>query len=287
MNSDLLSNGFGIPFAPKYFQQMHISHAHEQPNVLAERFKREGYLYLKAFLEPASVWNIREQYFSLFDDTIFENGTTRKEGIFSGNFQYSPAEHGRDYHPAATFVQTKEFDRFTRNEAFFQLSAHLLGGTTHLIPRRPVRHFYKGTHVSSKAHADYTYLDQGTCNLLSVWVPLGNVPIESGGIIYLRNTNDTDQDELRIKLKNGNAQTTTDNRPITGNLKAIADLTNEPWMYANYEAGDIVVHSPFIIHATLDCETDNMRLSTDLRFALASEDYDPRWKNAWRGDDGY
>ncbi|MBC7554444.1 MAG: hypothetical protein H7257_10740 [Taibaiella sp.] len=80
---------------------------------------------------------------------------------------------------------------------------------------------------------------------------------------------------------------TRDTRPIAQDLKAVSDITGLPWLYSDFKAGDIVVHDPYVVHASLDCNTDAMRLSTDLRFVAASERTDPRWQNAWRGDDGY
>ncbi|NDC39997.1 MAG: hypothetical protein EBZ77_00330 [Chitinophagia bacterium] len=151
---------------------------------------------------------------------------------------------------------------------------------------RPIRHFYKDTFCATRAHADFTYLDKGTQRLLSVWVPLGDVRMDGGSIVYLRGSHKLNHEDLRARL-NGIGQRSGDERPISDDLEAVATLAGEPWMYTNFSAGDVVMHSPFIIHATLDCNTDAMRLSTDLRFAVADDEIDYRWKGAWRGDDGF
>jgi ectoine hydroxylase-related dioxygenase (phytanoyl-CoA dioxygenase family) len=53
------------------------------------------------------------------------------------------------------------------------------------------------------------------------------------------------------------------------------------WFIANYEAGDMVVHSPYMIHAATDNidPLKRMRLSTDIRYQLKSDRIDPRWNN--------
>jgi hypothetical protein len=56
----------------------------------------------------------------------------------------------------------------------------------------------------------------------------------------------------------------------------------------NYVAGDIVIHSPAIVHASTDPgETDYMRISTDIRFRRTDSTADPRWTSDWSADDGY
>ena len=58
------------------------------------------------------------------------------------------------------------------------------------------------------------------------------------------------------------------------------------WLWADYQAGDVTIHSPHIVHASLDTTTDVMRLSADLRFLRRGEPADDRWLQAWAGDDG-
>lgn len=51
------------------------------------------------------------------------------------------------------------------------------------------------------------------------------------------------------------------------------------WLMADYEAGDVVFHHPYMIHAS-GVNRDylgRIRLATDLRFADRAEPYDCRW----------
>jgi ectoine hydroxylase-related dioxygenase (phytanoyl-CoA dioxygenase family) len=67
----------------------------------------------------------------------------------------------------------------------------------------------------------------------------------------------------------------------------LADRLNTRWLMADYEAGDMVVHSPYMIHASTRNESPDgrMRLSTDIRFQRASDRIDPRWQNHWHPGD--
>lgn len=62
------------------------------------------------------------------------------------------------------------------------------------------------------------------------------------------------------------------------------------WITANYEAGDVVFHNPYMIHGAVkneDFETGRIRLSTDLRFYEEGSKLDERWmKKDWAPDDG-
>jgi hypothetical protein len=77
-----------------------------------------------------------------------------------------------------------------------------------------------------------------------------------------------------------------DARPITHDLALVARTLQRRWLWADFAAGDVTVHSPHLVHASLDTVTDEMRLSADVRFLREGERADPRWLQAWAGDDG-
>jgi hypothetical protein len=61
------------------------------------------------------------------------------------------------------------------------------------------------------------------------------------------------------------------------------------WLVTNYEAGDVVFHDPYSIHASGRNEdpTGRIRLSTDLRFYEKDDPgIDKRWFKIWAPGDG-
>ena len=74
---------------------------------------------------------------------------------------------------------------------------------------------------------------------------------------------------------------------LTKDLPALADRLDARWLLANYSAGDMVIHSPYMIHAaTMNIDPLNrVRLSTDIRYQRVSDEIDPRWTNHWSLDD--
>ncbi len=78
-----------------------------------------------------------------------------------------------------------------------------------------------------------------------------------------------------------------DTRPIGHDLAWVPERLARRWLWTDYLAGDVTVHSPWLVHASLDNTTDAMRLSADVRFVLDGCPVDPRWTQPWSGDDGY
>ena len=70
-------------------------------------------------------------------------------------------------------------------------------------------------------------------------------------------------------------------------LASLADELNTRWLVADYETGDMVVHSPYMIHAsTMNIDPGRrIRLSTDIRYQRVSDEIDVRWNNHWSLDD--
>ena len=75
---------------------------------------------------------------------------------------------------------------------------------------------------------------------------------------------------------------------LTKDLPSLAERLDTRWLMADYEAGDMMVHSAYMIHAATQNDTldGRMRLSTDIRYQLVTDAIDQRWGRDWRHDDG-
>ena len=56
------------------------------------------------------------------------------------------------------------------------------------------------------------------------------------------------------------------------------------WLVGDFEAGDVVFHTPHMIQSNED-EKGRIRLGSDLRFCEAGAPVDGRWYNPWRNSD--
>lgn len=66
--------------------------------------------------------------------------------------------------------------------------------------------------------------------------------------------------------------------------KEYSDTFSRRWLVTSYEAGDVVLHNPFAIHAsTINFDPDNViRVGTDLRFVDSSKPWDKVGDVSWR-----
>ncbi|MCC6914342.1 MAG: phytanoyl-CoA dioxygenase family protein [Rhodospirillaceae bacterium] len=279
----LTSNGAPIPFTPQYFAALRESHTGLPAETLRARYAEDGYVLLKGALSSKTVLDLREAYLSLFDSSFFKDGNARR-GLFSGHEPKGLPAHGLAGHPAHAFVRSDAFRAFTGASTMKSIAETLFDGPAELIRRTPLRHFIPGRKRSSRAHLDRSYIGGVAADVVTIWVPLGDCPVDAGGLVYMDRSH---EDEVLENARANAPNDRTDTRPITHDLKWLSDFSGRRWLYADYSAGDIVVHSPVIVHASLDGELDLMRVSTDIRFQRAGSPSDPRWLDDWSADDGY
>ena len=285
MTPTLTSNGLAVPFDERHFAPMRDSSAcQSDAAALRFRYLEDGYLYLRGFLDRPAVMALRQAYFAQFDPGYLRHGTSAAAGIFSGTRPPDLPAHGVAGHPAHSFVRGNRFAAFAADPRLEELAAGVLGGSVRRLPRAIIRHFDRSTPIASRAHVDYSYLDAGSDQLLTVWIPLGDCPRPTGGLVYLERTHRLDRRSFAF------LRTVTDRpgdaRAISHDLTWVADQLGRRWLWADYQAGDVTIHSPHIVHASLDTTSDAMRLSADLRFLREGEPADARWLQAWAGDDG-
>jgi ectoine hydroxylase-related dioxygenase (phytanoyl-CoA dioxygenase family) len=287
---NLSSNGVAIPFDRDHFAPLVDTGRADGGAVpvsgdeLAARYRRDGYVLLRGLLDPVRLRNVRAAYFSRFDPSYLAPGTTAADGVFSGSRPDLLPAHGTAGHPAHAFVRSAEFLDLCREPALGALAQTLLGGPAAQLPRRILRHFDRSSPAASRAHTDYTYLDAGSDRLVTAWVPIGDCPLATGGLVYLEGSHRLDAAGLRA-LRSPSDRA-ADDRPLSHDLASVAERSGRRWLWTDYRCGDVVLHSPHIVHASLDVTTDAMRLSADLRWLADGEQRDERWSTAWAGDDG-
>jgi hypothetical protein len=278
----LTSNGLPVSTAADRFGV--LREAPEKAHWRAQ-YLEDGYLVLRGALDAEAVLAARTAYLARFDAAMFQNGDARL-GVFSGWLPKTLPEHGLAGHPAHDFVRAPEFARLADAPVFNEIAATLLDAPVKRVPRTPLRHFIKGSQRASRAHTDRTYLDEPVESCVTLWVPLGDCPMQAGSLMYLENSHKDIGIEARLR-EEAPSDRLNDDRPISHDLSWVAMRAQSRWLTADFKAGDLVAHVPTIVHASLDPATDFMRVSTDLRFLHAQTPLDARWQNHWAADDGY
>lgn len=250
---------------------------------LWSRLRRDGYLYLTNHLDPSMVESFREYYFSQMVGTgLLEPGTDPATGVGASG--------------AVDLGKVREilFGEIVPGAVYAALTSHpairgwfewFLEGEVHLHKRKIIRHIRPGEAgigTATQAHYDLIYLREGSERVLSMWIPLGDCPVEMGGLTYLEGSHHWAMaDERERGLQRPAASMTAD-------LPALANEHDGRWLLANYRAGDVMVHSSYMVHAGSDNvdSANRIRLSTDIRYQRASEPIDWRWQEHWNYDDG-
>jgi ectoine hydroxylase-related dioxygenase (phytanoyl-CoA dioxygenase family) len=272
LSEPLVSNGYTLEMTPERLGWLEPTDPDLPLEQLREKFRENGYLWLKGFFDRDIILNFRQHFF----DTIF-----------SGTKTYFDILSSHEYEDLCTMPRLWNFYQ------------EFMEGQPYLHKRKLIRFNLPGEDHCTGGHYDLIYLRAGTDKLYTSWIPLGDIPVEMGGLIYLEGSGTLGRQleaefsvnnvnlppEERISAYNRNMR---EGGWISTNLVEMADRFKSRWLIADYEAGDMVIHSPYMIHAaTLNRDPlDRSRLSTDIRYQRVDDLIDPRWAQNWvLGDD--
>lgn len=286
---------------------------------LQSRYQQDGYLFLRGLIPRPDVLKAREQYFTFLSPTsILAPSTSPVDGIYDISKPISKfpgigaGAVGGNGHPgeeAATFVDLalkahaeKWYTDFCQHPALFDFVKRFTGwGNDTLAFRRTLlRNNIPGTKAIG-VHYDQIFLRHGEDISVTAWVPMGDISVEGGGLIYLKDGTSLgksfEQDFTAKAASTGLSETEAksafnQNMMGTGLLDEgptrFGNAHNRRWLVSDYEAGDVVLHNPYTIHASTVNHDPNhiIRLATDLRFVDSSKPWDTRWSNLYTLNDG-
>ena len=246
---------------------------------LRERMQSDGYLYLPGYLNRDEVLSVR-------------SGLLARVQVAGGLEPGTPTEAAIARRDRASYFMpdladdNPELMRLLYQGRMMAFYTRLLGG--------PVRHFdftwmrAVAPGQGTAPHCDIVYMGRGTTNLFTAWTPLGDVSQEIGGLMVLENSHKNDR--LRETYGRKDADEYCANKvgtPAEGASSAIGGagaITFNPvrlrerlggrWLTANFQAGDLLTFSMYTVHCSLDNHSDQIRLSSDTRYQLASEPAD-------------
>lgn len=172
---------------------------------LRNRYNEDGYLLLKGILPREDVLTARDAYFSSLESTgVLEPDTAPVEGVFD------PAKNHLDYpgigaghidgngkpggERAAAFVdlaldahyQDWYAKKFCNHPALYDFIARFSDWGTNTLNLR--RTLLRNNLPGSKpigVHYDQIFLRYGDPTSITAWVPMGDIKLNGGGLIYL------------------------------------------------------------------------------------------------------
>jgi Phytanoyl-CoA dioxygenase (PhyH) len=281
----LTASQFEIDTAPDKFGFLESSvHLSQNAAALNERMAAEGYLYMPGLLNRDEVLSARR---------VCAERLAERE-LLDPNCDVMDCVARKDANTAfmAELAQTNApLMSVLYAGPMMQFFETLIGGPALHYDYTWFRAVAPGK--GTQPHMDIVYMGRGTKRLYTAWTPVGDVPIETGGLLILERSHQHD------RLNNGygskDVDTFCENRRETGYTKMggggnIADggvLSHNPvklrdrlggrWLTADFKAGDVLIFSVFTVHCSLDNHSNQIRLSSDSRYQSAAEPADHRW----------
>lgn len=295
LDFQLSSNGYDLQMTPDRLGWLTPTDPGVPMKQLREQYQAQGYLWLKGILPRQTVLDFRRRYFTAFLETgLVHRDFDPIEGIYSGGGEDRVAIN----RALMTFVRTAAYEAFCLMDEMWRFYDVFLEGDSYLHKRKIVRHTRPQDKNCTGAHYDLIYLRGGTDRVVTSWIPVGDIPVEMGGLVYLEGSDawgrrmEADYQASAAHLP-PNERVSAYNRFMdnsgwmTKDLPALADRVGTRWLVADYEAGDMMVHSPYMVHAsTVNLDPmGRMRLSTDIRYQRVQDEIDARWQNHWSLDD--
>jgi phytanoyl-CoA hydroxylase len=174
---------------------------------LRRRYNEDGYLFLKGLLPRDDVLRAREEYFKMLAPSgVLRPGSQPVEGIFDteknaadfpgigagaapGNGKPGEATAEKfvslalEAHYADWYKET-----FCKHPVLKEFIAHMTnwGDNTVAVRRSLLRNNTPGNKAIG-VHYDQIFLRHGEPTSVTAWVPMGDVSLTGGGLIYLEN----------------------------------------------------------------------------------------------------
>ena len=291
----LLAGSDALDMRVERFGLLQASDPDEPLAQLRARFAADGYLYLKRLLDPIKVNAFRGWVFeNLSSSNLLLAGSDPVAGYGNTLICDKPIADRR----LMSIVRSARYENFCSQPDLTAFIEPFIGGMSYLHKRKLIRLTMPDTDVATPAHYDLVYLRGGTSNIVTAWIPVGDISMAEGGLVYLKGSHAIGAQmekefgakssglspEERINAYNSHM---TEGGWVSKNLPAMAEKFDTQWLAADYQAGDVMLHSPFMIHASTNNMSPNgrIRLSTDIRFQNVDDEIDARWSNHWSLDD--
>ncbi|KUJ15932.1 uncharacterized protein LY89DRAFT_735074 [Mollisia scopiformis] len=277
------------------------------------RYERDGYLFVKGVLPPEDVIEARRQYFNYLGPTgLTKEASDPAAGIYCGSdprLWLAPGKlrtafglegHNPEYVDRMLAVHAAPWYRgFSAHPTIKSFIERLTGWEDSTLLERSILRPNVPGGEATQVHYDQIFLRGGPPTTVTAWVPLGSCTIRGGGLLYLE-----DSVGIGEKLEKYFAEAAKDfseEEKISAFNAAMMDTGflerdagkfgkewQRKWLAADYEAGDVVFHHPFIVHASAvnEDEDGRIRLATDLRYVEKGKPFDERWMKIYEPDDG-
>jgi len=281
MRSRSVKPRWTIESSPNAFGPLHDSTPEISDSaILGRRLKEDGYIFLSNVVPKDGLARLKEVVIG----KLCREHTGTKTGLEPVPSTAAPCDrsyrvlHELGNHPSALEI--------VRNASLIGLFSRLFSGPAISLDHVWIRAC--GTGQKSDVHCDWVYMSRGSRRVLSVWMPLVDVPTEKGALMILeRSHHDAPHTRDYLKLDADRLGLLYGLRWKHGRLIWGGRYSTRPdrvwrefgtrWLTRSFRVGDMVVFDARCVHATLPNLTNELRLSIDARYQPACDPVDPRF----------
>ena len=227
-------------------------------NALRHRAERDGYLFMRAFVDVEAILKTRRDITTTLQKAGWINaGTDPLEAITSHPACISGQE---EFKPVYDIVQRLEsFHTLAHATPLWNIVERLLKEEVLLQPSNIARFIFpsKLDHTTPP-HQDYVNI-QGTPDVWTAWLPLGDCPRQLGGLSVLTGSHKVGVLPMSRALG-------------AGGHRAHTETVNGEWASSPFTSGDVLFFHSHTVHQGIpNLSGNHLRLSVDFRYQKASD----------------
>ncbi|MBA62836.1 MAG: hypothetical protein CMJ76_10780 [Planctomycetaceae bacterium] len=230
---------------------------------LQERIADDGYLFFRKLQDVNMLLELRRQMLTTMQDGRWiQQGTDPLDGIAEPGVQCTEGdvEYTAVYHQV---YRNQLFHESAHADVMLKTVADITGREMIPQPQKVARLWFPNyTAHTTPIHQDYVHF-QGTYDNLTCWAPVGDCPVELGGLAVLKGSHKVGEVlDHHFSLGAGGLM-------IHGEEFEALGLS---WHTTNYEIGDTLIFPALTIHMALPNITeDRLRVSLDNRYQAVDD----------------
>lgn len=250
---------------------------------LRDHFAEHGYLYLRNVLPQGDALAARREVFGRLAE-MDEIASPIEAGIATGRSQRR--ERASDLGSFWKSVsETPALRRLTHGSALCGWVERLFD-----VPARPHDYLFlrpAPVGAATNLHYDYPFFAGGASQIVTCWVPLGEITLEDGPLAVVEGSNQYEDliGPLRAARLSADPQSFAAAQDAAYQSAAVETLPfvearNTRLLAAHFQPGDLVIFGGFTMHGSLDNNSpiQKVRLSVDVRYQPAADPAtDPRY----------
>ena len=236
---------------------------HDDTITLRSRLDEDGYLFFRKLIDPNRLLNLRREMLTVMQaGGWLVDGTDLIDGIAdpAARSTEGDLEYTNVYHEV---YKLQSFHEIGHCHEVMELLERIRGCRMMSQPQKIARLWFpKFTQHTTPTHQDFVHF-QGTHDNLTCWSPVGDCPIELGGLAVLPGSQKVNRVlEHHFSLGAGSLHVDP----------AVHDELSGQWHTTNYQIGDTLIFPALTVHRALPNLTeDRLRISLDNRYQRAED----------------